>query len=161
MMASPIESDSEEARPQAQSIAARPETRPLGITALSIFFLFGTAASFIASVSLLFPGSFLEPVWRLNPRAHEGFVGMGVWAIVLMCAVCVACASAAIGLWRGSRWGYWLAVALLAINLLGDVANVLLGTEPRATVGIPIALAILAYMMSKRVRRFFVRIGGG
>jgi len=42
------------------------ETRPLGITALSIFFLFGAAASFISSVSLLFPGSFLEQMWRLN-----------------------------------------------------------------------------------------------
>lgn len=133
------------------------ETRPIGITALSIFFLFGAAMSFIASVSLLFPGSFLEPMWRLNPRAREGFDGIGVWAVVLMCAVCILCASASIGLWRGARWGYWLAVALLCVNLLGDIANVLLGTEPRAAVGIPIALAILAYMMSTRARRFFVR----
>src|SRR3712207_4291578 len=113
--------------------AIRP--RPLGITALSIFFLFGTAASLLSSVSLLFPGSFLEPMWRLNPRAREGFADMGAWAVVLMCAVCVSCASAAVGLWRGTQWGYWLAVALLACNLLGDVANVLTGTEPRAAVG--------------------------
>lgn len=132
------------------------ETHPLGITALSIFFLFGVAMSFNSSVSLLFPGSFLEPMWRLNPRAREGFAGIGVWVVVLMCAVCVACASASVGLWRGARWGYWAAVVLLCINLLGDIANVLLGTEPRAAVGIPIVLAILAYMMSKRARRFFV-----
>lgn len=49
--------------------------------------------SFISAVSLLFPGSFLEPMWRLNPRAHEAFAGMGVWAVVLMCAVCASCAS--------------------------------------------------------------------
>ena len=135
------------------------ETRPAGITALSIFFLFGTTASFISFVSLLFPGSFLEPMWRLNPRAREGFASIGVWAIVLMCAVSVACASAAVGLWRGARWGYWLAVALLAINLLGDIVNVALGIEPGAVVGVPIALGILAYMMTKRVRRFFGRQG--
>jgi hypothetical protein len=134
------------------------ETRPAGITALSIFFLFGTAASFISFVSLLFPGSFLEPMWRLNPRAREGFAGIGVWAIVLMCVVSVACASAAVGLWRGARWGYWLAFALLAINLLGDIMNVALGIEPIALVGVPIALGILAFMMTKRVRRFFGRI---
>jgi hypothetical protein len=77
---------------------AQSETRPIGITALSIFFLVGAAISFISSVSLLFPGSFLEPMWQLNPRAHEAFIGIGAWAIVLMCAVSVACASAAVGL---------------------------------------------------------------
>ncbi len=131
------------------------ETRPLGITVLSMFFLFGAVASFVSSVGLFFPGSFLEPLWRLNPRARAGFTDMGSWSIVLMCAVCVACASAAVGLWRGARWGYWLAMALLAINLLGDIVNVVLGTEPRAVVGIPIVLAIFAFLRSRRVRRFF------
>jgi hypothetical protein len=133
------------------------ETRPLGITALSIFFLFGAAASFLSFVSLLFPGSFLEPMWQLNPRAREGFASIGLWAIVLMFTVCVACASASIGLWRGARWGYRVAVVFLCINLLGDIANVLLGIEPRAAIGIPIVLAILAYIVSKRARGFFAR----
>lgn len=131
------------------------EKRPIGITALSIFFLFGAAMSFIAFISLLFPGSLLGSMWRVNPRAREGFAGIGAWAVLLMCAVSVACVLASLGLWRGVRWGYWVAMSLLCINLLGDIANVLLGTEPRAAVGIPIVLAILAFMMSRRVRRFF------
>ncbi|MGB8508711.1 MAG: hypothetical protein WCD76_09920 [Pyrinomonadaceae bacterium] len=133
------------------------EKRPIGITALSIFFLFGAAMSFLSSVSLLFPGSLLEPVWQLNPRAREGFAGIGVWAVVLMFTVCVACVSASVGLWRGARWGYCVAVTLLCVNLLGDIINVLLGIEPRAALGIPIVLAILAYMMSRRARVFFAR----
>ena len=136
------------------------EKRPLGVTALSLFFLFGAAASFLSFVSLLFPGSFLEPMWRLNPRAREGFAGMGVWAIILMCAVCVACLTASKGLWRGERWGYRVAVALLCINLLGDITNVVLGIEPSAAVGIPIVLAILAYLGRKRTRGFFARPKG-
>lgn len=131
------------------------ETRPGGITALSIFFWAGAAISFISALSLLLPGSFLEPMWRLNPRAREAFTGIGAWAILLMCAVCVACATAALGLWRGTRWGYWFALALLTINLVGDIANALLGTEPRAAVGIPIVLALLVFLLSRRVRRFF------
>ena len=111
--------------------------------------------SFISFVSLIFPGSFLEPLWRLNPRAHEGLNSIGMWAVVLMCAACAACASAAVGLWRGAQWGYWLAVILLAINLIGDIINVSLGTEPRAAIGIPIAIAMLAFLLSSRVRRFF------
>src|SRR5205085_10234115 len=113
------------------------ETRPVGITLLSIFFLFGAAVSFTVFVSLLFPGSFLEPMWRLNPRARDAFAKAGVWAIILMCAVCVSCVLAAAGLWRGARWGYRLALILLVINMSGDIANLLLGTEPGAIVGVP------------------------
>ena len=131
------------------------ETRPVGITLLSIFFSFGTLISFTVFISLLFPGSFLEPMWRLNPRAHEAFASVGAWAVVLMFAVCVSCALAALGLWRGARWGYRLALALLVINMLGDIANVILGTEPGAIAGVPIVIAILTYLMSRRVRRFF------
>jgi hypothetical protein len=131
------------------------ERRPAGITALSIFFAAGALISFISALSLLFPGSFLEPMWRLNPRARAAFTGMGWWSIVLLCVVCVACALTAVGLWRGSRWGYRLAFVLLAINLASDIANVALGIEPRAAVGIPIVLAIVLFLLSARVRRFF------
>ncbi len=94
-------------------------------------------------------------MWRLNPRAHEEFTDLGLWAIVLMLVVCVACVLAAVGLWRGTRWGYWLAVVLLAGNLLGDIANVVSGTEPKAAVGIPIVVVVLAFLMRKRARQFF------
>jgi hypothetical protein len=137
------------------------KTRPLGITALSLFFFFGAAMSFLSSILLLFPGGFLEPLWKLNPRARENFTAMGIWAIVLMFVVCVACLLAALSLWRGSWWGYWLAVALLIINLLGDVANIILGTEPRAAVGIPIVVLILTFLMNRRVKQFFVISNGG
>ena len=131
-------------------------TRPTGIVALTLLFLVGTVASFISFIALAFPGSFLEPLWRLNPRAHEGFATMGWWAIVLMSLVCVACALTAVGLWRGTRWGYWLAVVMLAVNLLGDIANVVVGTERKALIGVPIVVVILIYLASRRVRNFFV-----
>ena len=89
-------------------VPTKAEARPIGITALSLFFLLGAGASFVSFTSLLFPGSFLEPIWRLNPRARAGLGGMGLWAVILMGAVCVACAFAAVGLWRGARWGYRL-----------------------------------------------------
>jgi uncharacterized membrane protein (DUF2068 family) len=129
--------------------------RPAGIVALTLLFLFGTVASFVSLVALAVPGSFLEPIWKLNPRAHAGFATMHRWAIVLMCVVCVACALTAVGLWRGARWGYWLAIVMLAVNLLGDIANVLVGTERKALIGIPIVIIILIFLVSKRVRDFF------
>jgi hypothetical protein len=129
--------------------------RPVGVTALSIFFLLGSIICFIASLSLAFPNSFLEPMWRINPHGHRGLVTLGSWAMLLLSIVGVFCVAAAVGLWRGHRWGRRIAIALIAMNLVGDVINALLGTEPRAVIGIPIALALLLYLISKRVTRFF------
>lgn len=136
-------------------MTAESKIRPRAITALSIFFLVGAVLSFTSNVSLLLPGSFLEPMWRLNPRAHDSLTRIGLWAVALLFFVSVSCAAAAIGLWNGSRWGHRLAVSLIGLNLLGDVANVLSGIEPRAIVGVPVAIAILIYLTSTRVRRFF------
>jgi uncharacterized membrane protein (DUF2068 family) len=131
------------------------KARPFGVIALVILFAIGTCASFISAVSLMFPGSFLESIWHLNPNARAGFTRIGSAAIVLMITVCIACIFTAIGLWRGRRWGYWLAVVMLVVNLCGDVINVITGTEPRAIIGIPIVGVILTYLFRKRTRYHF------
>lgn len=129
--------------------------RPRGITALSIFLLAGALISFTAGLSLLFPNRIIEPMWRVNPRGHQGLMRIGLWGVVLLFAASVSCAAGAVGLWRSARWGHRVAVTLIAINLLSDVANSVLGAEPRAVVGVPIASVLLLYLMSKRVREYF------
>jgi hypothetical protein len=129
--------------------------RPRGITAFIVFFLVGTLISFLAGLSLLVPSTFFEAMWRVNPRGHDGLVRIGLWAVALLFAASISCAAAAIGLWRRARWGHGVAVALIAINLLSDIANTLMATEPRAIIGIPIAFALLLYLLSKRVRNYF------
>jgi uncharacterized membrane protein (DUF2068 family) len=126
------------------------------VTALSIFFLVGAAMSLTASISLFQPNSFVEPMWRLDMRAHRSLSGLSLWAVAMLSAISAFCAAAAIGLWRGSKWGYWLAVGLMVTNVVGDVTNVVLGTEPREIVGVPLAAAILAdLLLNKTVRHFF------
>jgi hypothetical protein len=128
---------------------------PVGIVALALFFGVGALISATACVSLLAPGSPLEPMWRLNPRAHDAFQRLGSASPAVLGVVSVACASAAAGLaWR-RRWGHRLAVALLGVNLLGDVLNVALGVEPRALVGVPIVAALLWYLTRPRVSASF------
>jgi hypothetical protein len=131
------------------------KTRPYGITALSCFFLLGFLFSLIAAVSLVFEGSFLEGIWRLNPRAHERLIHFGLWASILLFVVAAFCAAAAFGLFRGKLWGHRIAVLLISINLFAGLANAVSGTEPRAIVGVPIAGAILIYLLSRRVRLYF------
>ena len=131
------------------------QKRPRGISALSIFFLAGSLISITASASLLFHGNFIETIWRANPRAYKHLVDLGPWSVALLFVVSVGCGLAAIGLWRRAAWGHKIAVSLIAVNLIGDVANTVMGTEPRAIFGVPIALAILIYLLRKKVRATF------
>ncbi len=135
--------------------------RPPGVTALACLFAFGTLASGLSVVSLLTPGSPLEPMWRLNPRAHETFSRMGIWAPLLLGIVCLVCTASAYGFFTGKRWGYRLGVTLLVVNLIGDLVNAGLGIEPRAVVGVPIVALLLWYLSSRRVKDFFSRATRG
>jgi hypothetical protein len=127
--------------------------RPGGVTALSLFFVFGATMSGLTAFLLSVPGTFLDATWRLNPRAHEGFASMGGWAVVLMIAVCAACTTAAIGLWRCERWGYLTAVTVLAINLAGDTLNAFVAHDWRTLIGLPVGGVMIAYLVTRR-RRF-------
>jgi hypothetical protein len=128
--------------------------RPPGITALSLFFAFGTTMSGLAALSLI-PGSALEPIWRLNPRGHEGLRALGPLAIVLMASVSLVCLAAAFGLWLGRRWGWWMAIAILTINATGDLIEAMVTREWKTLIGPPIAGAIIYYLRTERVRHFF------
>lgn len=126
------------------------QDRPSGVTALSLFFMFGALMSSLAAFLLLFPGTVLDSMWRLNARAREGFAAIGLWAVLLMAAVCAVCVAAAFGLWRCTRWGFWIALAILSINLAGDVANTFVAHDWRTLIGLPVGGSMLAYLVMKR-----------
>ena len=128
-----------------------------GLIALSGFFALGALIATTACIALLLPGRLWEPMWRLNPQAHPAFLRMGPWAIALMATVASTCALAAVGLWRRTRWGHRLALAILVVNLIGDATNALVRGDLRTLIGIPIGAALIAYLLSAAVRRQLVR----
>ncbi len=125
--------------------------RPVGIALISFFFVFGALASGLAGFMLLLPRTPLDTLWRLNPHAREGFAPMGLWAVFLMSMVFVACAAAALGLWHRRRWGYWTAISILGINLLGDAINTFVLRDWRTVIGVPIAALMIAYLFRDRM----------
>jgi hypothetical protein len=122
----------------------------LGVTLLTLFFIFGAVMAGLTAVMLLFPSSLLEPLWRLNPNARVGLAALGGWAVLLMGSVCCACAAAAVGLSRRARWGYITAIVILSVNLLGDTANAVIGHDWRTLIGLPIGGAMIIYLVSRR-----------
>ena len=127
----------------------------LGVSAMAAFFVFGACASGVSALTLLWPGGPLDALWQANPIGHARLLQAGGWGVLLMAAVCVVCALTARGLWRRRRWGHRLALGMLSVNLLGDVANAVWRDDPRTLIGIPIAGALIVFLLTPAVRRGF------
>jgi len=129
--------------------------RPVGLTLLTAFFVFGALMAFLAFLGLLFPGRFVESMWRANPQAHVALTELSGWGVLLMLLVAIACALGAFGLWRRAEWGHRLAVSILAINLIADLGNAVVRGDLRTLVGVPIGGAMIFYLLRPRTRAQF------
>ena len=126
---------------------------------LASFFAFGTSMCALTIALLLFPGTVLDALWRLNPDAHAGFQAIGSWSIMIMLLVGTACGFAAIGLWRGAFWGTQLALIILAVNMIGDLINAVQHRDYRVLIGLPVAAGIIVYLLHSE-NRCTLRKGG-
>jgi uncharacterized membrane protein (DUF2068 family) len=123
------------------------------------FFAFGATMCALTVGLLLFPGSALDSLWRLNPDARLAFDSLGYWSLVLMLTVGTACLFAAIGLWRATPWGTWLALIILSINMVGDLTNVFVRHDYRGLIGVPVAGAMILFLVAcgRRPKRLLSR----
>src|ERR1700757_3982894 len=123
------------------------------------FFAFAATMCALTVGLLLFPGTALDSLWRLNPDARFAFASFGHWSLVLMLTVGTACLFAAIGLSRARAWGTWLALIILSINMLGDLTNVFVRHDYRGLIGVPIAGAMILLLLvcGQRARNFRTR----
>ena len=129
--------------------------RPVGLTLLTAFFVFGALMAFLACLGLLLPSRLVASMWRANPQAHEALTALGVWGALLMLLVAIACALAAFGLWRRAQWGHRLAVSILAINVVADLMNAVTRGDLRTLVGVPLGGAMIFYLVRPRTRAQF------
>ena len=130
---------------------------PPGFTAIGIFLFFGALMAGVASATLLWPGTPLDRIWELNPTAYAQLAPQGriVGALFLPLSVALACAG--IGWFRRRFWGWRLAVAIIGIQVLGDIVNCVRGDLLRGGSGVIIAGALLFYLLRPLVRTVFAR----
>jgi hypothetical protein len=123
-----------------------------GLTAMAVFLFFGATMAALAGITLLFPGSFLDPMWRLNPEAFEQLRQLGRGIGIAFLGLGVVMIAAAIGWIKRRFWGWALAVVIIASQMLGDFVNALRGEWLKGAVGVAIAGALLVYLLLPRVR---------
>ena len=107
------------------------------------FFAFGAMMCALTIGLLLFPGGPLDSLWRVNPDARLAFQSLGGWSVVLMLTVGTACFVTAIGLWRNGFWAKPLAIGILSINIVSDVASAVLRHDYRALIGLPVGAGMI------------------
>ncbi len=129
--------------------------RPVIVTVVALFLFFATIMAFIAGTSLLFPRPFWQKVWDLNRPAYVAFSRFGKVPRVLLLVLAMGTGAAGIGLLKGKGWCWWFAVALFAINGMGDLVTLLLtGDLIRGGAGVLIAVVFLFCLTRPQVKRY-------
>lgn len=134
-----------------------PGRRPGGFSAIGGFFFFGAAMATYAALTLLWPGTTLDRLWKLNPNAHLQLAAIGRAAGIPFIALALALLFAGIGWFKRCYWGWLLGVVIIATNLTGDFVNILLGEWLKGLLGVSIAGLLLFYLTRPRVRLYFLR----
>ncbi|MGA8062278.1 MAG: hypothetical protein WBV26_11790 [Candidatus Sulfotelmatobacter sp.] len=109
----------------------------------------------LAATTLLWRGTPLDRVWALNPMAYKQLAPLGVTVGILFLLLGATLITAGIGWFRRSLWGWRLAVAIIAIQVLGDVVNCVRGDWLRGGIGVIIAGALLLFLLQPKIRATF------
>jgi hypothetical protein len=111
--------------------------------------------SSLAATTLLWRGTSLDRIWSLNPTAYRQIAPLGRIAGGLFLLLGLALAAAGIGWFRRRLWGWRLAVAIIAIQIVGDVTNCIRGDWLHGGIGVVVAGALWLFLLRPAVKRAF------
>ena len=129
--------------------------RSAGIVSFGIFLFFGAAMAALAGTTLIWRGTILDGVWKLNPTGYRQLATLGRGVGIAFLLLSGLMAVAGIGWFRRRHWGWRLAVAIIAVQVLGDLVNFLRGDFIPGGIGTTIAGALLLYLFSENVKKIF------
>lgn len=97
------------------------QRKPLGFVVVGAFLFFGAMMAGLSATTLLHPGTILDRAWTLNPTAYRQLSPLGSKLGILFLILSAALAVSGIGWFRRRLWGWRLAVAIIATQVLGDI----------------------------------------
>lgn len=122
--------------------------------------------SFLASAlavatgfSLISPGTFLDSLWALNRPAYSQFASLARIAGFFLLTAAVVATFTGLGLLKGRRWAWQLAVVIFAVNIAGDAFRLVTGSVIKGASGLAISTGFLVYLTRPNVRSHFKNAG--
>jgi hypothetical protein len=130
--------------------------RPPTVIVVAGFLFIATPVALVTGISLLFPNPWWNRMWALNPAAYAAFSRLGAVSGVMLLALGMVTALTGSGLLLGKRWAWWIAIAIFAVNGLGDAFTLFVKRDAlRGGSGMLIALGFLFWLSRPAVRRHF------
>jgi hypothetical protein len=124
---------------------------------LGVFFAFATAMCVLAGASLLTPDGPLDWIWRMKPEEHRRLLEMGPAIGAGFLGLALVMALASFGSFARRRWALPLALAIFAVNALGDAARIPYGAPAEGIAGIAVTASVLWWLTRRKVRVSFDR----
>jgi hypothetical protein len=125
------------------------------MTAIGVFLFFGATMACVAGITLAHPGTVLDRMWAFNPHAYEELRPLGRMAGIPFLLLAPALWFSGLGWMKRQRWGWQFTVIIIAIQVLGDLANALRSRLLQGGLGVAIAGALLVYILHPNVRAAF------
>jgi hypothetical protein len=123
---------------------------------IGVFLFFGAVMAFLAGTTLTWEGTVLDQMWVLNAPAYKHLLPFGRTVGIPFLVLSATLAAAGVGWFGRHLWGWRLAVAIIASQVLGDLVSIFMGQFIRGIAGVTIAGALLFYLLRPKVRAFFV-----
>jgi hypothetical protein len=129
--------------------------KPRGFTAIGVFLFFGAVMASLAATTLLWRGTPVDRLWAFNPMAYKQLAPLGGMVGIFFLLLGATLTTAGIGWFRRRRWGWKLAVVIIATQVLGDIVNCVRGDFLRGGTGVIVAGALLLFLLRPKVRATF------
>jgi hypothetical protein len=126
------------------------------MTAMGVLLLFGAIMASLAGTTLVWSGTLLDRMWTLNPRAYKELAPFGKAVGIPFLLLGLTLAVASIGWFKSRLWGWRLAVAIIATQVLGNLVNLWMAHYFEGGIGAAIAGALLLYLFRADVKNVFV-----
>lgn len=110
----------------------------------------------LAGFTLVWRGTALDRIWMLNLRAYRELSPLGRPVGFLFLSLAAVLAIGATGWLKRRRWGWRLAVLIIAAQILGDVVNICFGRIAQGATGVTLAGLLLLYITRRNIRASFV-----
>ena len=94
---------------------------------VGMFLFFGAMMAFLAGTSLIWRGTVLDRMWAINASAYRRLAPFGKTVGIPFLLLGATLAVAGTGWFRRRRWGWRLAAAIIATQVLGDLVNAFTG----------------------------------